>query len=76
MSRHVDDIKSLLFDEPDFDNDDEIKSKTTRRKEKKKLEEKHKPSVETIVFRDPAKKRKKLNVRQQFSSFINYLFYL
>ncbi len=62
MSRHVDAIKSMVFDEPDFDSDDEIKSKATRRKSKKELEEKHQPSVETIVFRDPAKKRKKLNV--------------
>ncbi|CAF1019319.1 unnamed protein product [Rotaria sordida] len=68
MSRHVDDIKNMLFDEPDFDsdnNDDEIKSKTVRRKQRKKLqkqlEEKKKPSVETIAFRDPSKKKKILN---------------
>jgi hypothetical protein len=70
MSRHVDDIKTMLFDEPDFDSDDEIKSKTARRKERKKIkkqsEEKTKPSVETIVFRDRAKKRKPSNVRQNF----------
>ncbi|CAF4145053.1 unnamed protein product [Rotaria sordida] len=68
MSRHVDDIRNMLFDEPDFDsdnNDDEIKSKTVRRKQRKKLqkqlEEKKKPSVETIAFRDPSKKKKILN---------------
>jgi hypothetical protein len=70
MSRHVDDIKTMLFDEPDFDSDDEIKSKTARRKERKKLkkqsEEKTKPSVETIVFRDRAKKRKPSNVCRNF----------
>jgi hypothetical protein len=79
MSRHVDDIKTLLFDEPDFDSDDEIKSKTTRRKERKKLkkqvEEKHEPSVETIVFRDPAKRRKKLNVNKKFQ-FSRIIFFV
>ncbi|CAF1381946.1 unnamed protein product [Adineta steineri] len=65
MSRHVDDIKTMLFDEPDFDSDEEIKSKSARRKERKKfkkeVEEKEKSSVETIVFRDPAKRKKKTN---------------
>ncbi len=47
----------MLFDEPDFDSEDEeIKSKKIRRKKLK--EEKKKPSVETIVFHDRAKKRK------------------
>jgi hypothetical protein len=59
MARHVEDIKNMIFDEPDFDNDEEeIKSKKIQRKEDKK-----KSSVETIVFRDPAKKRKVSNVR-------------
>ncbi|CAF0834578.1 unnamed protein product [Adineta ricciae] len=65
MSRHVDDIKTILFDEPDFDSDEEVKSKNARRKEKKKLktqtEVKKKPQVETIVFRDPAKRKKLMN---------------
>ena len=66
MSRHVDDIKTILFDEPDFDSEEEVKSKNARRKEKKKLkiqtEVKKKPQVETIVFRDPAKRKKLMNV--------------
>ncbi|CAF4686405.1 unnamed protein product, partial [Rotaria sp. Silwood2] len=76
MSRHFDDIKHMLFDEPDFDSDDddddEIKSKTVRRKQRKKLqkqlEEKSKPTVETIVFQDPKKKKKKLNKSDTSSS--------
>ncbi|CAF4753384.1 unnamed protein product, partial [Rotaria sp. Silwood2] len=66
----------MLFDEPDFDSDDddddEIKSKTVRRKQRKKLqkqlEEKSKPTVETIVFQDPKKKKKKLNKSDTSSS--------
>jgi hypothetical protein len=69
MSRHVDAIKELLFVEPEFDNDEGVKSKTARRKERKKskrqledTEEVKNSSVETIVFRDPAKRRKLANV--------------
>lgn len=64
MSRHVDDIKSLLFEEPDFESDEEVKSKSARRKERKRLKKsadgaEATPAVETIVFRDPAKRKKK-----------------
>jgi hypothetical protein len=67
MARHVDEIKNMIFDEPDFDNDDEkeIKSKKTRRKKLQK--ETTKSSVETIVFRDPAKKRKITDVSRHIS---------
>ncbi|UJR22167.1 hypothetical protein I4U23_025231 [Adineta vaga] len=70
MSRHVGDIKTMLFDEPDFDSDEEVKSKNARRKERKKLrkqveDEKKKKkkkatksTVETIVFQDRAKRKK------------------
>jgi len=63
MSRHVNEIKDMLFDEPDFDSEDEeIKSKKIRRK---KLKEEKKPSVETIVFHDRAKKRKISDVSRE-----------
>ncbi|CAF5032100.1 unnamed protein product, partial [Rotaria magnacalcarata] len=66
MARHVNEIKNMMFDEPDFgsddDGNDEIKSKTARRKERKRsqkqVEEKKKSSVETIVFQDRRKKKK------------------
>lgn len=81
MSRHVDEIKNMLFDEPDFDSDDdaedEIKGKRARRKERKRLEkqmeEKKRPTVETIVFRDPRKKKKVINVSKTTQFFMNYL---
>ena len=54
MSRHLDAIKDLLFDEPEFDDEElintpSIQSKTTNEKR----------PVETIVFSDPAKRKKK-----------------
>jgi len=62
MARHVEEIKNMIFDEPDFENDEEeIKNKKIRRKKEEK-----KSSVETIVFRDPAKKRKVSNVSEKF----------
>lgn len=54
MSRHVDEIRELLFDEPEFESDEEVKKK----KKKKVKNDQKKSAVETIVFRDPAKKRK------------------
>ena len=64
MSRHVDAIKQWVFEEPDFD--DETADEPVRRKKSKKITEKvDKSSVETIVFRDPAKRRKKTNVRRR-----------
>ena len=57
MSRHVDDIREMLFDEPEFESeDDEVVIK--KAKKKKVKNEQKKATVETIVFRDPAKKRK------------------
>jgi hypothetical protein len=67
MGRHVEDIKNMIFDEPNFDNDEEeirIKKKDVK-----------KSSVETIVFRDPAKKRKLPKVRQKnVSDFCKFIF--
>ena len=60
MSRHIAEIKDLIFAEPDFDDDEGEVSK----KKRKKNEETTSP-VETIVFRDPAKRRKKAQVRDQ-----------
>lgn len=59
MSRHVDEIRELLFDEPEFESEeDEIVVMKKGKKKKTKNEDKKKSTVETIVFRDPAKKRK------------------
>lgn len=63
MSRHIAEIQDLIFDEPDFDDDEEKVSKK-KRKKSKKIEDTT-PPVETIVFRDPAKRRKKVQVRDQ-----------
>jgi hypothetical protein len=63
MSRHIAAIKDLIFDEPVFDDDEEHVSKK-KRKKSKTIEEPTTP-VETIVFRDPAKRRKTAKVRDQ-----------
>jgi len=56
MSRHVDEIKDMVFDQQEVDSDEE---KVVRSK-KKKVEKKS--TVETIVFRDPAKRKKVVKV--------------
>lgn len=61
MSKHLDQIKEMmLFDEPDFDEDED------EGEEEDEDEEEEKPTakknVETIVFRDPAKRRKAAKV--------------
>lgn len=55
MSRHVNDIKNMLFDQPEFesDNDDDDDDQKDSEPIKKK-----KSTVETIVFRDRSKMKK------------------
>lgn len=64
MSRHVDEIKGLLFDELEFDSGEEEGERVKKRKKKKVEQVEKKPPVETIVFRDPAKRRKLGNVSE------------
>ncbi len=70
MSRHVHEIKDMLFDQPEFDSDEEKVVK----KKKKKVEKKS--TVETIVFRDPAKKKKVVNVSRSIQILLMNYFYL
>jgi hypothetical protein len=58
MTRHLNDIKDLLFEQPDFD-DEQLHEDAESSYKKKKND---KSIVETIVFRDPAKKRRSLPV--------------
>lgn len=69
MSRHVDQIREMIFEEPEFESDeDEVVKKKKKKKVKK---EEKKSTVETIVFRDPAKKRKLNKVSFHSSLFLN-----
>ena len=58
MSRHIEEIKELIFDELDFDEEE-----TTSKKDRTKDTEKRTP-VETIVFRDRAKRKKVPQVKR------------
>lgn len=74
MARHVEDIKNLIFDEPDFESDDEEEEL----KSTKKLKKQKKSTVETIVFRDPAKRKKKtgnVSIKENFCKLIIFDLY-
>lgn len=67
MSRHVNDIKNMIFDQPEFESDDDDDDNDPKPVETKKS------TVETIVFRDRAKKTKKLPIVSYERTFHNYI---